>query len=265
MNIINNIINSITKKQSLIFAKFGDGEYASVNYNNGHNCDNDNYSKKKGIELIESIKYITSIKNNNYIGLWGFENGKMNILYNNIKIFWENLCSVPIKFADYHTFIIENNDTFLKQKIELYKTIKNSTLKKIYVCNELMLKSKKLLNIDVLIHVDFNNWYDKDFNTIYQKILDNIDENNPNIIMFSAGMASKILIYKLLQKSPSNIYLDLGSALDQICTKKTSRGWEPEYKTQLIYFKDLLSDDWNDSKYNFIYDEANTRIGIHLR
>ena len=64
---------------------------------------------------------------------------------------------------------------------------------------------------------------------------------------------------------PGVTFLDLGSSLDKICTKKTSRGWEPEYKTQLIYFKDLLSDDWNDSKYNVIYDKAKIHIGIHLR
>ena len=264
MNIIDNIIYSINKKQSIIFAKFGDGEYASVKKNYGSNCDNDNYSKKKGRELIESIQYITSIKNNNYIGLWGCENGIINNSTIRVKLFWESKCNNPIKFADYHTFIIETNDKYLEKKIKLYKTIKSSNMKKIYICNPLMIKSKKLLNIDVLIHVDFNNWYDKKFDVIYQEILNNSDKNNPNIIIFSTGMGAKILIYKLLKKMPNNIYLDIGSALDKLCTKKTSRGWEPVYETQLTYFKDLLSDDWNDDKYNFLYDKAINHIGIHL-
>ena len=59
-------------------------------------------------------------------------------------------------------------------------------------------------------------------------------------------------------------YLDFGSAIDLICTKRDSRGREYDY----IYIEKLLSEilpnDWNDSQFEYIYQEAKNTLGIHL-
>jgi hypothetical protein len=102
---------------------------------------------------------MSSVAKNAYIGLWHTDK---------VKKFWEGLVSTEVKWAEYHTFFL-NNDK--ENKIKLYKTIKYSPLKKIIICNELLEKSKILFNIDYMINVKFNNWFDDDFHLISTLIL----------------------------------------------------------------------------------------------
>jgi hypothetical protein len=68
----------------------------------------------------------------------------------------------------------------------------------------------------------------------------------------------------------NGIYLDLdfgsgsGSALDFICTKKNSRGWKHTYDYLLDIMKELLPSDWDDEKYNDIYELSKQQLGTHL-
>ncbi len=254
MEITDIIINSIKNQTPFSFSKYGDGEFYCANSISGSNCDNDMYTDKKRIGLIESFKYMVENNNlNSYIGIWHD--------INQCK-FWENLTKNPVKWAKYHTIIMDNDET--QKKVELYKTIKESTMKKIYICNPLLEKAKILLNIDYMIHIPFNNWFDTQFDHILEQLKNIIEPDIKYIIMTSAGMGSKILICELIKLFPNNIYLDFGSAIDKICTKRTSRGWEPEYDTFITLLKDIIPEDWNNSKYDYIYEESKTKLGIHL-
>jgi hypothetical protein len=194
---------------------------------------------------------------NSYIGLWPDKN---------IAIFWENLTTQPIKFCKYTTLLMTHNnepdDT--PQKLELFKKIKHSTMKKIYICNPLLEKAKILLDIDYMVHIPLNNWFDNHFDDILNQIKLLIQSDTKYIIMISAGMGAKILICELSKLFPDNIYLNFGSAIDFICTKKKSRGWEPSYDTFMTLLKDLIPDNWNDPKYEYIYNEAIHKIGVHI-
>jgi len=256
MNIVTTLTNCIQNKIPCSFQKYGDGEYFCAINHKGSNCDNDNYSEKKADELVNSFKYITNLGGKHFLGMWH---------HANVVAFWSQLANCNnIQWADYHTFLINRKNSNVSEKILLYKAIKQSALKKIYISNPLMGKASGLLNIDKMICVPFNNWFDE-FDTTFKKIEEEIELGQQHIIMTSAGMGAKILIYELLKKYPNNLYFDLGSALDQLCTKKKSRGWEPSYEQQLQIFKDLIPSDWNDGKYDYIYNEAQTKLGIHLR
>jgi hypothetical protein len=257
MDIVATLTSCVQNNVSCSFSKYGDGEYYCVIKNIGCNCDNDNFSEKKTTGLINAFKYVTSKGENHFVGMWHDQN---------IVKFWNQYDDVNnVQWADYHTFLIDRKNTNIYEKVLLYKAIKQSSLKKIYVCNPLLGKAKGLLNIDTIINVPFNNWFDTLFDTVFKDIEEQLEPGKQHIIMTSAGMGAKVLIYELMKKYPNNLYFDLGSALDQLCTKKTSRGWEPSYEHQLYIFKDLLPSDWNDEKYNDIYKEAVTKLGIHLR
>lgn len=253
MDITNILIHSIENKLPISFSKYGDGEYLCANSSHGHNCDEDRYTEKLKNGIINSFKYMTTQKDNAYIGMW---------FSTDIKLYWENLVNVPIKWGKYHSLFI--CDESVPEKVELYKSIKESPLKKILISNPLLLKANTLLNIDYNILIDYNNWFDSKFDNIMEQFKEIIHPENQYIIILCAGMGSKVLICELTKLFPNNIYLDFGSALDKICTRKTSRGWEPDYNQLIQELHELIPEDWNHEKYNYIYNEASQKLGKHI-
>jgi len=136
------------------------------------------------------------------------------------------------------------------------------------VCNELLIKSKLLLNADEIILVPFNNWFDTEFENILDKICKLINTDDNHMVITCCGMSAKVLICELYKRFPNGIYLDFGHALDFICTKKDSRGiesnWGYNYEYIYEFLKELLPEEWDDDKYNYIYEEAKQKLGIHL-
>lgn len=253
MEITKTITECIRRRIPVSFSKYGDGEYACAKLFKGNNCDADLYTEKKRVALIESFKYMTECAENSHISYWTHD----------ISSYWQSLTTVPVRWAKLHTLILDDDST--GEKVELYKTIKQSTMKKIYICNPLMEKAQILLNIDWLIHVPLNNWFER----LFVKLIDIIKKiiassNDQFIIMCSAGMCSKIIICELHKLFPNNIYLDIGSALDTICTKRVTRDSRRTYEKALEHMRDLIPDNWNDPKYEYIYEEANKKMGLHL-
>ena len=237
MDITDILINSVENKIPISFSKYGDGEFFCANSYEGSNCDGDNYTEKKKNSLINSFKYLVNETNNSYFGLWFTQD---------IKNYWDGLVSKEVKWAKYHSlFIVDEN---IPKKIILYKKIKETSLKKIIVCNPLLVKAKDLLNIDFMINVNFNNWFDSDFDNIIEKFKEIINSNEQYIIITCAGMGSKVLICELVKLFPNNIYLDFGSGLDKICTKKTTRAGQLDYEELINLLKDIIPEDWDELK-----------------
>jgi hypothetical protein len=259
--ITSDIIKTIqTQNSSLVFVKYGDGEAACAKFHHGMNCDRDNYTIDKGKHLIESLQYLVNKTEHSYIGCWHSVNDTS---------FWESFVDKPIRWAHYHSILVDDEDIhyqndILKEKIQLYKSIKESKRTKIFVCNELLAKVKLLLNVDHVIHVALNNWYD----TSFQETLDTIIKllvNQPNcIVMTAAGMAAKPLIAELHKLFPNNVFLDFGSALDFICTKRNSRGCNYTYNQLKACMSSILPGDWESSEYDEIINLAQKELGLHV-
>jgi hypothetical protein len=253
------LITSIQENKPVVFIKLGDGEFNCANYQQGHNCDRDNYSPQKGFGIIHTVKYITENHPNAYFGVW------WNL---EIKKFWESCTSVPIQWRNYHSILMDHEDmnsrnSNFKNKIEFYKTVKDSTLKKVYICNPLLQKVKYLLNVDTLLFVPLNNWFDTEFNRLIEEAKKEYDEKG-TIFLFSCGMGAKPLLCELVKLCPNGMFFDVGSALDFICTQRNSRGWNFTYSEVKESFQDLLPEDWDDPKYDFIVESAKNELGVHV-
>lgn len=253
------LIENIQQNKPIVFMKLGDGEYYCTKNDTGQNCDLDNFTRKKGNGILEALRDLTENANHVYFGAWWNQN---------IKSYWESQTTKPIQWVNYHSIIIDKSDmdsknSILWNKIELYKTIQKSTLKKIYICNKFLIKAERLLNIDCMIHISLTNWFDTDFENVFNKIKENYDEKG-TIILFSAGMGAKPLIHECIKAFPNGIYLDIGSALDFICTQRDSRGHFYSYDALKYVFKDLLPEDWDNERYNSLLNEARVNLGKHL-
>jgi len=264
------LTHCINNKIPVCFLKYGDGEYQCSRRFRGHNCDADSYTLALSNGILSSFKYLAE-KPNVLIGGWHASD---------VCMFWQSLIKTPINWVNYHTIIIDEKDiTFAKNgseelnnKIAFFKTIQETKLPKIIVCNELLQRAAIFLKTDEMIHVPLRNWFDTHFREILQKIITSIntflnrDKNAQCIIMFAAGMSSKVLIGELYRIFPQNIYLDFGSAIDLLCTKRDSRGRGYSYDTLCEVLSDILPSNeiWNDPKYDNIYDIAQRNLGIHL-
>lgn len=215
MSDIQKFTNYINNNIPCVFVKYGDGEYlASIGgKGRGCNCDKTPYTPKLQEAMNESFIYLSKLENT----LLGQYHGET-------FTHWNTFTDLPKKWGNYHVFIFYHTDTFNQEKKNLYKALKYSKLQKIYVCNEdLVSESKQLLNIDDHIVVHKNNWFENDFEIIINKIKNTIRDPNNFILLTSAGMGAKPLISTIHKKFPNGIFLDVGSALDYICTGKPSR------------------------------------------
>ena len=253
MEITGYITQCVIKHKPIIFLKFGDGEYNCAFSNFGANCDQDCYTSKLSLCIKQSFKYIVENTDNTYIGMWhNIENTKK----------WEELVNKKVNWSNYHSIIIDKKNN--GEKLQLYKAIKNSNSKKIIVCNKLLTKSKILFNADHIVIVPFNNWFDNHFNDVVEQIKSLICKDENHIVITCCGMSAKVLITELIKTFSNGIYLDFGSALDLICTKRDSRGREYDYTYLENLLSDLLPDNWNDTQFEYVYNEAKHKLGIHL-
>lgn len=258
MNIHDKIIHCIENQQPITFVKYGDGEHNCMIGQFGANCDRDNFTAKKRNHLIESLIYFNQF-DTVYIGKWHHAE-----VYHHIE---QNLLpGSNVNWANYHSLLFDNDDAEngFQDKIAICRAIKASKMKKIIVCNELLVKAHSLLNIDISIRVPLHNWYDTYLEEIKQNIKDNVKEGETLMLITCAGMGSKCLIGDIHKIYPSGIYLDYGSGLDFICTKRDSRGWNYSYDALYNAFLPLLPEDWNDTKYDDIYNIARVHMGTHL-
>ena len=151
---------------------------------------------------------------------------------------------------------------FTQDKIEnhdfhnLIYTIQKSSLNKILVSNRYMIKLNYLFNTNKHVEIDTHDWFEKDFENILSNIKSSIV--SPQFILITCGgMGSKVLIGELHKCYPSAIYLDVVSGFDFFCTKINTRyQYTNENYVQFFkYLEDIVPNDWNDSKYDWISRE----------
>jgi hypothetical protein len=219
LDIVGILKNHVENNIPIVFLKFGDGEALAAltpqeryKYmgNSNQNCDNTKYTEKLRIGLLNSIKYFVDKTPNSYIGLYDLKF---------VKELWEKNVTHPIKWAKYHTLMMYSPDSL---KYSLYLSVRESTLYKLIICKESLKKAVNLFNINKMVTVDPQNWFEKNYTEIFNKakyFLSQHSKYSKCIIITCAGMGAKVLVSELHKLFPNNIYLDFGSALDFICTK----------------------------------------------
>jgi hypothetical protein len=253
----------IQNEIAVTYIRFGDGEYGASNFYGGCNAgDMTPYTHKLCSKINESIRYFADKKNILW-GKWGRED---------IVIHFENVANAKLNWVDFHFFHplqedIKCSDPSQNDKILLLKSIKDSKLKKVFVGNYLLEKTNLLLNTDKHIKLDPHDWYENSSDEIIKQCVSEVSNSSEKVIfLFSGGMGSKCIMAEMHALYPNLIYLDLGSSLDWVCTKRDSRGWSEyfSYEEVLLFFKPILPDTWDDPKYDWIYPIAKKVLGLHL-
>lgn len=258
MEITEYLTECVKKDIPVSFSKYGDGEfYCAFQRYTDRNCDGDMFTDSLSNALKTSFQYMSKNSDNAYFGLW-------HNLQN--KSYWEGLTTAQVKWAKYHSILLEGTNRADDQtKVELWKAVKQSRRKKIIIGNPLLVRAKELLNADYIIHVPFNSWFNTHFNKLLEIIKKIMEEEKEDFIIITCcGMSAKVLICELFKAFPRVIYLDFGSALDLICTKKDSRGFPFTYEQAKEWLHELIPETWEDDKYNTLFEEAKHKMGIHL-
>ena len=210
-------IRFIETNQSFVFAKFGDGEYNAVQRYQGGNCDGTPYTPKLGESITHAFNSLTR-NPNVYIGRWADSPHVSDYFGKSVshKVNWEN----------YNLLIFRSSAEFFNRAMPYYIVLRQAKQQKIYICNQTMVNlSRTILGVTDHVVIDPVNW----FETQYDQILSNVKQcvRTPDslIILTSAGMGAKPLIADLYQLYPKAIIIDIGSAMDLICSHRRSRDY----------------------------------------
>ncbi len=204
----------IRQSENFSFIKLGDGEIICMEGHEGHNIDKHPYSKELGQALRDSFAYLSSLPNT-HITSW-------TIGYK------ERQEALGFKQNADGRLLIHQDINY--PKLNFFRALKDSPRRKIFVGPERLKEVVKFLNVDLFIEVPLiNSWQTSFFFT----------PSDNDILIFSAGMPSKVWIAKLLQKNPNITCLDVGSGFDPIFGFHTRSHQLPTEVLKLFY-KELL-------------------------
>ena len=177
--------DKICNGENFQFIKFGDGEFLCMMGSIGHNCDLHPYSRDLGEKLSQAYQYLAPLESA-YIAEWREDKFEGFTRELNSKL----PCSP--QYVPYEALLSNNLDSEL---YHLYKGVKDSRRKKIFIGNKRMRGIIRLLDIDNFIEIPEINCFAK-----YDSILNALKPLNDtnNIFLFSAGMPAKCLIHELV-------------------------------------------------------------------
>lgn len=210
-----------------IFTKFGDGEIICMSneYDDGMgNCDNQIYSTTLSEKLVESLDYFSE-KENVFLGEWIYDrfSDKFNNLLGEKKLTYT--------FVDYEILLHSYTNKNIVKTIVFYKQIAALNKRKLYICNKFLSGASDFLKCDIYEIQSTNAFSD------YQKIKEELIEIqcNYDIIMYSAGLMSKVLIKDLHSLNKSKTHIDIGSGLDGIYIGFTRSNQIDKKELDIIY------------------------------
>lgn len=201
------------------FVKFGDGEFFCMMGVQGKNCDNHPYSKELGDKLYESWYFFNKL-DNVWVAEWAGHKQDMN--FNSpSEIFQKELLektNTNVKFVHYEILL---QNILLPEKLDFFKSIKESKRKKIFVGPKRLKGVVNFLNVDYIIEVPLVNSFSL-YGEILKKILKEIEKDC--IILTCVGMPAKSLIHKAIEYNKNITCLDVGSGFDSIFVGQTREG-----------------------------------------
>jgi hypothetical protein len=218
-------IDNIQTSKNFNCVKFGDGEWLNMTATNENerNCDGGRYFRALGDDLIRA--YIWCLQNENtFVSRW---HSQIYAIENALDF---DFCKDTSKFVYYDIFT--HKLPFMPEQVAFFKAIQSSPRKKIYVSNTHMInKVVPLLNMNIGVCVPQIDCYlHKD--TIIQHILSQVDKDC--IVLFSCGMASKVLLTDVAKQKPDNTFIDIGSTFDGLVRVSRDYNASPLYRNILL-------------------------------
>jgi len=214
------------------YVKFGDGEYIAMNYQDGQsnqmNCDNTTYTTNLKDSLHSVASYLLS-KPDVFVGKWHHED---------VTNYLQTKVMHPINWCSYHLLLFHDSSDFDDQHRDIWRAVKYSSRKKLYICNPFNIeKSKTLLKINHHVMIHPTNWFETSYMDVLQECYQFAQHDEKVMILVSAGMGAKVLIAHLHQYFKDAIILDVGSALDYVLREKPSRHHQfQNYKLEMLQY-----------------------------
>lgn len=264
------LTDSIQTGKNVLFVKFGDGEHSCVQGVNGHNCDGDAFRSDLGTAIASAFKTVARYPQC-IVGRWWTETAR--------KVWTEavgdgGFSSMKAKWANYNSLLVTHESVKTPSLQRFYSAIRHSSVPKFFVSNYLMERGALFLGAK-RIDVALTGWFTAaKVEELCDTIINDVKASSVNvkpIVLTACGMGAKPLIARLFEKTNGQcVCLDLGSALDFLCTKTDSRGWSLPplnltYEAQEEYFGSMLPVGWNDPKFDVLFNTAKECLGRHLK
>lgn len=210
-------IRFIETNQPFVFAKFGDGEYNAVHRFPGGNCDGTPYTPRLGEEITRSFNELSS-NSNVYIGRWADSP--------QVSEYFGKSVPHPVNWENYNLLIFRSYAEFFNRAMPYYMAIRAAKQQKIYVCNSSMVElSRDILGISDHVVIDPVNWFTTQYEAVLKQIQTTVRTPESLLILTSAGMGAKPLLADLYKIYPKAILIDIGSAMDLICSRRRTRDY----------------------------------------
>lgn len=231
----------INANKPVRFVKWGDGEHACCVGQNGENCDGDKYFPELG-EAMRVAFLKLALYPNTYYGRWhlGPNDAHVAAFYN---LLWEKLTGrspAEVPWVNYHCLLRDAERGRKPDMRNLVRAIQSNKRKKIYVCNKENARLCKVFGADH-VEVPKNCWF-----LYYDKVMEDIKSKlTPDcIVLFSAGLCTKVAIGNLVEANPGITCLDLGSSFDCLARGTPSRSYQGSYQEEVAYYVDVLPEGW---------------------
>ena len=218
---VDTILQYLRDNKKFSYIRYNDGEWFAIrgysNNNSSVNCDGQRYDTV-GPELWDQLKS-TQVKKHCNSGDLIIESNSM-IGYGWFT--WETfLEKIHIKFQKVN-FLDEILSDCPRKMIDFFEILKN---KHIILIGPYYLKKVKALNIQKFIEVSTTNCYDK-IDEIEQTLIDSVPSHTNAVILIAAGMATNILVIRLLNKNMNqHTMIDVGSGFDVFVKDERSRAF----------------------------------------
>lgn len=231
----------INANKPVCFVKWGDGEYCCVIGVQGTNCDGDKFIPELGEAMRIAFLKLTQAPNT-FFGRWHLGPNDIRVA-NYFNALWETTTSRPISdipWVNYHCLLRDAERGRKPDMLNFVKAIQSNPRKKIYVCNT---KNARLCELFGAEHVEvpMNSWF-----IYYEKIMEEIKSKiTPDcIVLFSAGLCTKVAVSSLVESNPGITCLDLGSSFDCLARGTPSRAYQGSFNEEVAYYASVLDADW---------------------
>ncbi len=217
---LESFVPKIENGEHFSFSRFGDGEWYAALGKSGANCDGHSYTPRLQEGLVKAL---LNQKEYHYgIQPYALKNLGRDISAfikeNNIRIKWDNA-------SIFHDANIEG---------KLNPFVKALRGKKVVIVGPKHLKELSLFPIYKFLEIPSVNCFDS-FDSILERIKKIADEESGLIYLFSASMATNVLIDVLYDDyGKENSFLDVGALWDIYVGRKSRSVYEDRDWTDLI-------------------------------
>jgi len=254
---LKDLLRCLQRGERIVYTKFGDGEYFCIHHQFGRNCDQDTYTPLLGMELQKAFCTLVDAFNEQnervWIGMWHepHVSNYLATLYYRYKATTGPLQQKwKIPFVEYHTVYNTHDSLKNPDMYQFVKFIQTYPNKKLVISNPHNRRLQVIFRSTDYIDIPFNSWFAQGmYESIAAQLEDFLDEHPKSIVLMACGLATKVLIARVMQQYKQASFIDIGSGFDILARKVDTRGWtrgerHHTYVDECDYFSNLLPEDW---------------------